>query len=294
MERQTIPSLTDTFPCVWMTEWVRLREARKREVALKDQAVDARIRQRAEADRLAREKHQREYEDTHRPYLLRIRTLVELQQEAENTDPRYTSPGERKAWEVRANTALTEIVGESHPLLDDLDELCDRPVTASQYENYQYWQVAEGVMNAAVASYHFMNTKIQDSTIASTLDPDLIARVDHVFRVEDWTAVASLAATFVEDRFRVWAGLDQSSFGVNLMTKVLHPDTGVFPLGTVTGEQEGWHQLGRGFVGACSNVDRHRIQSRDDLRRYAVGVLGTASLLLTQMRHQHGNRFVAQ
>jgi hypothetical protein len=28
-----------------------------------------------------------------------------------------------------------------------------------------------------------------------------MARVDHVFGVEDGTAVASLAATFVEDRF---------------------------------------------------------------------------------------------
>jgi hypothetical protein len=136
-----------------------------------------------------------------------------------------------------------------------------------------------------------MNTKVQQSTIADTLDPDLMARVDHVFRVEDWTAVASLAATFVEDRFRVWAGLDHSSFGVHLMTKVLHPETGVFPLGIAAGEREGWHQLGRGFVSACSNVDRHRIQSRDDLRRYAVGVLGTANLLLTQMRHQHGDEF---
>jgi Protein of unknown function (Hypoth_ymh) len=139
-----------------------------------------------------------------------------------------------------------------------------------------------------------MNVKVQDSTIANTLDHDLLTRVDHVFRVEDWTAVASLAATFVEDRFRVWTGLDQNAFGVNLMTKVLHPDTGVFPLGTAAAEREGWHQLGRGFMTACSNVDRHRIQSRDDLRRYAVGVLGTASLLLTQLRYQHGNRFISE
>jgi hypothetical protein len=84
-----------------------------------------------------------------------------------------------------------------------------------------------------------MNTKIQNSTIANTLDSDLMARVDHVFRVEDWTAVAPLAATFVEDRFRNWAGLDHAAFGVNLMTKVLHPDTGVSPLGVAAGEIEG-------------------------------------------------------
>jgi hypothetical protein len=135
--------------------------------------------------------------------------------------------------------------------------------------------------------------KIQESTVANSFDLELMARVEHVFRLEDWTAVASLAATFVEDRFRTWAGLDHSAYGTGLMTKVLHPENGIYPLGTSQGEREGWHQLGRGFMGGCSNVDRHRIQSRDDLRQYALGVLGTASLLLTQMRYQHGTRFVS-
>jgi hypothetical protein len=270
---------------VWMTEWVRLREARKREFALKD-------REREEADR---------------PYLIRLQVLTKLRDEADVAAKSFDAisrgrllyaSGKWQAWKTQAITAIGEILGEFHPLLKEMDDLWNYELPEDRYSQAQFenrhWFQATGILNAAIASYTFMNIKIQDSTIANTLDPDLLTRVDHVFRVEDWTAVASLAATYVEDRFRIWAGLDQSAFGVNLMTKVLHPETGVFPLGTVTGEREGWHQLGRGFMSACSNVDRHRIQSRDDLRRYAVGVLGAASLLLTQMRHQHGNRFLGQ
>jgi hypothetical protein len=226
-----------------------------------------------------------------------LRTLTALRDEAARwEDYEYIyKAGLRDAWKIQASTALADILGEFHPLLGDIDKLWEYKVPintlSERFLENKNWRQATGILNAAISSYNFMNTKVQDSSIGNAIDSDLLARINHVFQAEDWTAVASLAATFVEDRFRTWAGLDQSFFGVNLMTKVLHPDTGVFPLGTVASEREGWHQFGRGFVGSCSNVDRHRIQSRDDLQRYAVGVLGAASLLLTQMRFQHGNRF---
>lgn len=245
-----------------MTEWRQLRAAKRRDPA----------------------------------YFVRLRTLIRLRDKAGRKGhyPEHRS-GEREAWKLGAATALAEILGEFHPLTGEIDRLWVYGTPRDHNESVawaqQHWREAEGILNAAITSYTFMNTKIEDSTIANTLNADLMARVDHVFRVEDWTAVAALAATFVEDRFRVWAGLNHDAFGVNLMTKVLNPDTGIFPLGISTAERDGWHQLGRGFVGACSNVDRHRIQSRDDLQRYSVGVLGTASLLLTQMHYQHGNSF---
>jgi hypothetical protein len=203
-------------------------------------------------------------------------------------------PGDREAWELEAATVFTDAFGQYHPLNENLNDLTNLKTPEGQDRLYhlgRYWQQAEGVMNSAISSYIFMRTPLRDSGLANVLDADLMARVDHVFQMQDWTAVASLAATFVEDRFRMWAGLDHTSFGVNLMTKVLHPETGIFPLGISPAESEGWHQLGRGFMSSCSNVDRHRIQSRDDLQRYAVSVLGTASLLLTQMRYQHAGSF---
>ena len=257
---------------MWMRDWVRLRETRRREITLNER--------------------------TNRPYNVRLDTLFHLRARAayEARGRSWSKSGVREAWRIQAVTVLTEILGESHSLNNDLQGLWTHSSNRSRNIDWEKegWHEAAGILDAAIASYKFMNTKIEDSTVANTLDPDLMARIEHVFRAEDWTAVASLAATFVEDRFRVWAGLDHSSFGVNLMTKVLHPETGVFPLGIAAAERDGWHQLGRGFVGACSNVDRHRIQTRDDLRMYAIGVLGTASLLLTQMRHQHSNSFIAE
>jgi len=59
-------------------------------------------------------------------------------------------------------------------------------------------------------------------------------------------------------------------------------------LGSRASEREGWRAFATGFALALSNVDRHRIQRREDAQRYAIGVLGLGSLLLTQMRHEHG------
>ena len=74
------------------------------------------------------------------------------------------------------------------------------------------------------------------------------------------------------------------------MTAVLG-ERGEFRLGKTDGEKQGWHRLGMGFAMALRNVDTHRIQQRDDAKRYAMGVLGAGSLLLIQLRYEHGNRF---
>jgi len=42
-----------------------------------------------------------------------------------------------------------------------------------------------------------------------------------------------------------------------------------------------------GLAQAVGNVDRHRLQNRADAKRYAIGVLGVGSLLLTQLRFEH-------
>jgi hypothetical protein len=50
---------------------------------------------------------------------------------------------------------------------------------------------------------------------------------------------------------------------------------------------DGWRFLAVGFASALGNVDRHNIQDRADLKQYAFGVLGLASLLLVQVRFTH-------
>jgi hypothetical protein len=54
-------------------------------------------------------------------------------------------------------------------------------------------------------------------------------------------------------------------------------------------EQQGWQQLAAAFALALHNPSGHQISNRSDAKRYALGVLGMASLLLTELRHEYGD-----
>jgi hypothetical protein len=74
---------------MWMTEWVRLREARKREIGLKRQAA----------------------EEANRPYKVRAQALTELLEDASpkaKANLNYVNyvPGTRQAWKIQATTVL--------------------------------------------------------------------------------------------------------------------------------------------------------------------------------------------
>lgn len=111
----------------------------------------------------------------------------------------------------------------------------------------------------------------------------------HLVEQEKWGQVASQTAIFIEATIREMADLPATTYGKDLMVAVLRPGTGVFPLGQMPAEQEGWLALGIGFVSGVGNATRHRIQHRADDKLYAMGVLGTGSLLLTQIRYEHAN-----
>lgn len=97
---------------------------------------------------------------------------------------------------------------------------------------------------------------------------------------------ASLRLRLPAAKVRRWAGLDGGVVGKGLYAAAL-ADNAELQLGSRGGEWEGWRMLGMGFAQAVGNVDRHHIQDRPDARRYAIGALGLASLLLTQLRYQH-------
>lgn len=126
----------------------------------------------------------------------------------------------------------------------------------------------------------------------SMFDGDLWEHVRHAVDAQQWAQVASQAIIFLEDTVRTRAGTPQAKgggplVGKDLIIKALASD-GPLPLAQLANEIEGWRSLGQGLVAATGNVDRHHIQKRDDLRSYALGVLGTASLILTQIKHVHG------
>jgi Protein of unknown function (Hypoth_ymh) len=120
----------------------------------------------------------------------------------------------------------------------------------------------------------------------SGIDPELWEHIAPEIRTEAWGKVASQAVILTEDRIRKWAGRPVGEVGKDLAVAIFGK-LGQFQMGKTDGEIQGW-QL---FAQALRNVDAHRIQNRPDHKRYALGLVGACSLLLAQMRHEHGNRF---
>lgn len=129
------------------------------------------------------------------------------------------------------------------------------------------------------------NAKFDETSI----DPDLWDHISGLVVAGEWGKVASQTAIFTEDRVRTWAHRPETEVGEKLMSSVFG-DYGRFRLGANDGERSGWHRLAMGISMALRNVDAHRIQNRGDHQRYAIGVVGVSSLLLTQMRYQHPNQ----
>lgn len=124
----------------------------------------------------------------------------------------------------------------------------------------------------------------------ATIDPELWSHVQGLVDVGDWEKVAREAAVFVEDKLRTWAAVPSSVTGsVNVFKAALGPDQFEMGKSGTSSERQGWLQLATGFALAPRNLSGHRISNRTDLRRYALGVLGTASLLLTQVKHEYGD-----
>ncbi|NJC63423.1 hypothetical protein HC028_02695 [Planosporangium flavigriseum] len=152
-------------------------------------------------------------------------------------------------------------------------------------------QQAVGFIDAAIYELKLLVADDSEPVDVRAYDPDLWEHVKGLVEDEQWGQIASQTAIFVEDRVRAWAGHPKSKDDGELVGKGLYArvfaDDSEYRLGRTRGEWEGWRGLAMGFAQALSNVDRHRIQRRDDARRYAIGVLGLGSLLLTQLRYEH-------
>lgn len=122
------------------------------------------------------------------------------------------------------------------------------------------------------------------------LDPGLWNHIESAVSQENWPNVASLTAIYLEDRVRSWMSDPVTAGGDRLVGKDLFVaalgDDGQLVLGGQSSERQGWMMLGMGFAQAVGNVVRHSVHRTAD-RRYAMGVVGLASLLLTEMRLEH-------
>lgn len=230
---------------------------------------------------------------------LAITELRKLTDEA--SEPSVTGGGQAfTSWRARVETVLSRSLGRSHQLVKRFNDVryglsvftTSTPKSAWSDARRSGIRKACGLIDAAM--YELSLLQGGDEPVDQrAFDPELWEHVKGIVEDEDWGKVASQVAIFVEDRVRVWAGHPKDRNEGDLVGKGLYAqvfsDDSEFRLGRRPGEWEGWRMLGMGFAQALSNVDRHRIQERDDARRYALGVLGLGSLLLTQLRHEHAD-----
>ena len=147
----------------------------------------------------------------------------------------------------------------------------------------------QGLLDAAVAEIELL---AEEGPVADEagIDHELWEHVAPEVRSQAWGKAAREAVIFTEDRIRRWAGRPVTEVGKDLAVAIFG-NNGEFRMGLADGEKQGWQLLAQGIAQAIRNADAHRIQNRSDHRRYAMGVIGSCSLLLTQMRFEHGNRF---
>lgn len=208
--------------------------------------------------------------------------------------PPHTRSAEFSSWYARATSVLANALGPTHHIVLAFAAVRWTPRVLTQAAFDAAFNGAreetDGLLDAALFEIqHFSGRRalVDDMNV----DPELWEHVNSLVVSDEWGKVSSQAAIFTEDRIRRWTGQPVGTIGERLMTAVFGK-AGDYRLGRTEGEQEGWHRLAMGISMALRNADTHRIESRPDHERYSFGVLCACSLLLTQLRHEHGNRFL--
>lgn len=230
-----------------------------------------------------------------------ISALQELKNQAEVDPMALCPPGPLDTWRSKVMVVMERALGKDSQILSVFSAIQYGLVYVSDSTTEIAWRsafqrgllLAVGQVEAAIYQLQLMGEEDEVKVDDHGFDPDLWAYVKGLVENKDWDKVASAAVTFVENHFRVWTGSPKNTSGGNfvgktLFTQILGKESD-YRLGNEAGEWEGWLYLGMGFAQALGNRDRHNVKKREDVKLYALGVLGLGSLLLTQMRYQHGD-----
>ncbi len=200
---------------------------------------------------------------------------------------------ELTSWFGRGRSILRRSLGPEHHLSQQF-ALVKWPPPTYLPENFRRdvlrnLPAMRGVIDAAIADLEMLagEAPVADE---SGVDAELWEHIAPEVSAEAWGKVASQTVIFTEDRIRKWAGRPPGEVGKDLAIAIFG-GSGQFQMGQTPGENQGWQLYAQGVAQALRNVDAHRIQNRPDHKRYAMGLVGACSLLLTQMRYEHGNRF---
>jgi hypothetical protein len=223
-------------------------------------------------------------------------SLTELRPRAEDELVKSPTP-DSETWLHSVRSVLSRALGSDHHLVATFDAIHFYPgATLGYMDEAEYRRKrarvyrsgiahAKSVIDAALFEFE---TGGGDSTrpSAANIDRELWAHVQKIVESADWQNLPAAVAIFVESKVRAWSDLGRDTYGKVLYQKAF-ADDGELRLGGTRGEWGGWRALATGLATAVGNSDRHHIQQRDDMERYAMGVLGLGSLILTQVRHQH-------
>jgi hypothetical protein len=240
-----------------------------------------------------------------------VERLVELIKEAQEIDefslqyPPNIDFVER--WHARAESAIRKAFFNYDYYLDMLREINYRPARRPQKRRFDQQPAASIALDRSMGILKEAIVDIQLDNIAEipllqigpdTIDSGLWWYVRDELVNERWDKVTAQTAIYLEDRIRKLTGSPTSERGkkltaTNLFEKVFNR-SGAYTLGSPSepGEQDGWLRLTSGFALAIGNVHRHNIQNREDQQKYAIGSLGLASLILTQLEYQHSETLV--
>ena len=128
----------------------------------------------------------------------------------------------------------------------------------------------------------------EEAPSATKADEELWSSVGYLADAEQWGHLVTQAVVFFEHWTRTLAGFPNSLIGVDLMTAAYKPGGPLeLAIGENPSEGEGWLLLAKGLTMAVRNVAGHRIEERDDAQKYALGVVGAITLIMTQVRLEH-------
>lgn len=227
-----------------------------------------------------------------------IDRLEKLKAEAKAEGPNLQASAKIAAWKSKVRLVFARALPTNIHLLEQFDAVRYTLGAWSSSTPESAWSAAflsgvaevNGLIGAAI--YELETLTDADDVVEGAYHAELWAHVRQHVADGEWFKVASQAAIFVEHHIREWCGEPKGKSGELLDGKALFAhvlaDDSEHRLGARRGEWEGWRFLGMGFAQALRNVDLHRIQSRADAKRYAMGVVGLGSLLLTQMEYERG------
>ncbi|MDB5165452.1 MAG: hypothetical protein JWM00_342 [Candidatus Saccharibacteria bacterium] len=241
-----------------------------------------------------------------------VKKLVDLIKEAQEIDEelvlRYPPNIELvQKWQTRAGAAIKKSFFHYDYYLDRLREINYQPSRRPKERRFNDQPSSSIALDKATRILKEAIVDIQLDNIADvpllqisseTIDPGLWYFVQDELVNEKWDKVTAQTAIYLEHTIRKLTGDPRSHDGKKLTATKLFErvfsKSGEYSLGSEreTGEQIGWLNLTTGFALAIGNVDRHNIQNRDDQQKYAIGALGLASLILTQLEYQHSDKLV--